>query len=168
MAEISNELVKQYFHLLGQNGNTKRSSEACCISVSTGRTIERRYPDLCEGAMFEYRETLRGILYDRINDPALYSDKLLLKELEVVDNRYRNKLDVQHNVSVELVGRLQRAKARMLEATAVDGIEPRDERGTVLLEASRDSKAPVMREYLDNDEEKKSGGEIIEAEFNEL
>lgn len=166
------ELINSYFRLLGEWGNTKLAAEGCCISVATGRQLEAKYPERLEEAMFVYRESLREEVIKRIRDPEQYSERLLLKELEMVDHRYRTKVEVQHNHSVELVGRLQRAKERMLRnvlpENGVEKVGGMQEARTLSLEARADNRAPNMADYLEDDEPKRSVGEIIEAEFSEI
>ena len=123
MTEDAN-LINAYFEYLGEWGNTKIASEHCAISLATGRSLEAKYPERTEEAMFAYREMLRGEVIKRIKDPEQYSEKLLIKELEMIDHRYRTKVEVQHNHSVELVGRLQRAKERVLESAIQGGELP--------------------------------------------
>ena len=162
MIEDSN-LINAYFKYLGEWGNTKLASEHCCISLATGRSLEAKYPERTEEAMFAYREMLRGEVIKRIKDPEQYSERLLIKELEMIDHRYRTKVEVQHNHSVELVGRLQRAKERVL-GSAIDGgeIPATQDIRTMSLEAKADKRAPMMEDYNTADKE------IIDAEFREL
>ena len=159
-------LINAYFDYLGEWGNTKLASEHCCIAVSTGRSLEARYPERLEDAMFRYREMLRGEVIRRIKDPEQYSERLLLKELEMVDHRYRTKVEVQHNHSVELVGRLQRAKERVLEKAVSSGGEmpPMQEPRTLALEAIADKHAPMTEEYLKEEPDPA----VIDAEFREI
>lgn len=157
------KLINAYFEYLGEWGNTKIASEHCAISLSTGRSLEAKYPERTEEAMFAYREMLRGEVIKRIRDPEQYSERLLIKELEMIDHRYRTKVEVQHNHSVELVGRLQRAKERVL-GSAIDGgeITSTQDIRTMSLEAKADKRAPMMEDYNTADEE------IIDTEFREL
>ena len=159
------KLINAYFEYLGEWGNTKLASEHCCISLATGRQLEAKYPERTEEAMFAYREMLRGEVIKRIKDPEQYSERLLLKELEMIDHRYRTKVEVQHNHSVELVGRLQRAKERVLESAIQGGELPamQDVR-TMAIEATADRRAPMMEDYNTADEDE----EIIDTEFREL
>lgn len=157
------KLINAYFEYLGEWGNTKIASEHCAISLSTGRSLEAKYPERTEEAMFAYREMLRGEVIKRIKDPEQYSERLLMKELEMIDHRYRTKVEVQHNHSVELVGRLQRAKERVL-GSAIDGgeIPSTQDIRTMSLEAKADKRAPMMEDYNTADEE------IIDTEFREI
>ena len=83
----------------------------------------------------------------------------------MVDHRYRTKVEVQHNHSVELVGRLQRAKERVLESAIQSGeLPPMQEPRTIALEAKADRRAPMMEEYNTADEDE----EIIDTEFREI
>ena len=159
------DLINAYFEYLGEWGNTKIASEHCAISLATGRSLEAKYPERTEEAMFAYREMLRGEVIKRIKDPEQYSERLLLKELEMIDHRYRTKVEVQHNHSVELVGRVQRAKERVLESAIQAGELPamQDAR-TISLEAKADRRAPMMEEYNTAGEDEK----IIDTEFREL
>ena len=161
------KLINAYFEYLGEWGNTKLASEHCGISLSTGRSLEDKYPERTEEAMFAYREMLRGEVIKRIKDPEQYSEKLLIKELEMIDHRYRTKVEVQHNHSVELVGRLQRAKERVLESAIQGGELPamQDAR-TMSLEAKADRRAPMTEEYVKSEEE--SDPAVIDAEFREI
>lgn len=161
-------LVNAYFEHLGEWGNTKIASQHCAISVATGRSLEAKYPERTEEAMFSYRELLRGELIKRIRDPEQFSERLLLKELEMIDHRYRTKVEVQHNHSVELVGRLQRAKERVLEAavSAGEALPPMQEPRTLALEAIADKHAPMAEEYLKEEPEVDSA--VIDAEFREI
>lgn len=160
------KLINSYFEYLGEWGNTKLASEHCAISISTGRALEAKYPERTEEAMFSYREMLRGEVIKRIKDPEQYSERLLLKELEMVDHRYRTKVEVQHNHSVELVGRLQRAKERVLERAVPDGvIDKTQEPRTMALEAMADKNAPMTEEYLKSEG---TDATVIDAEFREL
>lgn len=160
-------LINTYFEYLGEWGNTKLASQYCAISVSTGRSLEARYPERTEEALFCYRETLRGELIKRIKDPEEFSERLLIKELEMVDHRYRPKMEIQHNHSVELVGRLQRAKERVLERAVTSGGElpPMQNERTLALEAIADNHAPMMSEYEDEPEVDSS---VVDAEFREI
>ena len=159
------KLINSYFEYLGEWGNTKLASEHCAINVSTGRALEAKYPERTEEAMFSYREMLRGEVIKRIKDPEQYSERLLLKELEMVDHRYRTKVEVQHNHSVELVGRLQRAKERVLGNVITEGvIDKTQEPRTMALEAMADNHAPMTDEYL----KKEPDATVIDAEFREL
>ena len=159
------QLINSYFEYLGEWGNTKLGCEHCARSVSTGRALEAKYPELTEEAMFSYREMLRGEVIKRIKDPEQYSERLLLKELEMVDHRYRTKVEVQHNHSVELVGRLQRAKERVLERAVPDGvIDKTQAQRTMALEAMADNHAPMTEEYLKEEPD----ATVIDAEFREL
>ena len=159
-------LINAYFEYLGEWGNTKLAAEHCCIAVSTGRELEAKYPERLEDAMFRYREMLRGEVIKRIKDPEQYSERLLMKELEMVDHRYRTKVEVQHNHSVELVGRLQRAKERVLERAVSEGdMPPMQETRTLALEAIADKHAPMMASYTDAEEPDPA---VIDAEFREL
>ena len=158
-------LINAYFDYLGEWGNTKLAAEHCCIAVSTGRELEAKYPERLEDAMFRYREMLRGEVIKRIKDPEQYSERLLMKELEMVDHRYRTKVEVQHNHSVELVGRLQRAKERVLERALSEGeLPPMQETRTLALESIADSHAPMTEEYLKEEPDPV----VIDAEFREL
>lgn len=159
-------LINTYFEYLGEWGNTKLASEHCAISLATGRQLEAKYPERTEEAMFAYREMLRGEVIKRIKDPEQYSERLLLKELEMIDHRYRTKVEVQHNHSVELVGRLQRAKERVLERAVPSGGElpPMQNERTLAIGAKADKYAPMMEEYNTADEDE----EIIDAEFREI
>ena len=161
------KLINAYFEYLGEWGNTKLASEHCGISLSTGRSLEDKYPERTEEAMFAYREMLRGEVIKRIKDPEQYSEKLLIKELEMIDHRYRTKVEVQHNHSVELVGRLQRAKERVLESAIQGGELPamQDAR-TMSLEAKADRRAPMTEEYVK--EESEVDNAVIDAEFREI
>ena len=157
------KLINAYFEYLGEWGNTKIASEHCAISLSTGRSLEAKYPERTEEAMFAYREMLRGEVIKRIKDPEQYSERLLMKELEMRDQRYRTKVEVQHNHSVELVGRLQRAKERVLDSAIQGGeIQSTQEPRTMALEAKADRRAPMMKDYNTADEE------IIDTEFREI
>lgn len=157
------KLINAYFEYLGEWGNTKLASEHCAISLATGRSLEAKYPERTEEAMFAYREMLRGEVIKRIKDPEQYSERLLLKELEMIDHRYRTKVEVQHNHSVELVGRLQRAKERVLDSAIQGGeIQSTQEPRTMALEAKADRRAPMMKDYNTADEE------IIDTEFREI
>ena len=159
------KLINSYFEYLGEWGNTKLASEHCAISLATGRALEAKYPERTEEAMFSYREMLRGEVIKRIKDPEQYSERLLLKELEMVDHRYRTKVEVQHNHSVELVGRLQRAKERVLERAVPDGvIDKTQAQRTMALEAMADKNAPMTEEYLKEEPD----ATVIDAEFREL
>ena len=159
------KLINAYFEYLGEWGNTKIASEHCCISLATGRSLEAKYPERTEEAMFAYREMLRGEVIKRIKDPEQYSERLLMKELEMIDHRYRTKVEVQHNHSVELVGRLQRAKERVLDSAIQGGeIPSTQEPRTMALEAKADRRAPMMEEYNTADEDE----DIIDTEFREL
>ena len=159
------KLINAYFEYLGEWGNTKIASEHCCISLATGRSLEAKYPERTEEAMFAYREMLRGEVIKRIKDPEQYSERLLMKELEMIDHRYRTKVEVQHNHRVELVGRLQRAKERVLESAIQGGELPAcQEIRTMALEAKADRRAPMMEEYNTADEDE----DIIDTEFREL
>ena len=159
------DLINAYFEYLGEWGNTKLASEHCCISLATGRSLEAKYPERTEEAMFAYREMLRGEVIKRIKDPEQYSERLLMKELEMIDHRYRAKVEVQHNHSVELVGRLQRAKERVLDSAIQGGeVMPTQEPRTIALEAKADRRAPMMEEYNTADEDE----DIIDTEFREL
>lgn len=164
MTEDAN-LINTYFEYLGEWGNTKIAAEHCAISLATGRSLEAKYPERTEEAMFSYREMLRGEVIKRIKDPEQYSERLLLKELEMIDHRYRTKVEVQHNHSVDLVGRLQRAKERVL-GSAIQGGElpPMQEPRTLAIEARADERAPLAEEYLEEDEDT----EVIDAEFREI
>lgn len=167
MIEDAN-LINAYFEYLGEWGNTKLAAQHCAISLATGRSLEARYPERTEEALFSYRETLRGELIKRVKDPEQFSERLLIKELEMVDHRYRPKMEVTHNHSVELVGRLQRAKERVL-STAIQGGEalpPMQEPRTLSLEVRADEKAPMAEEYLKEDTEVDSA--VIDAEFREI
>ena len=158
------KLINSYFEYLGEWGNTKLASEHCAISLATGRALEAKYPERTEEAMFSYREMLRGEVIKRIKDPEQYSERLLLKELEMVDHRYRTKVEVQHNHSVELVGRLQRAKERVLERAVPDGvIDKTQAQRTMALEAMADKNAPMTEEYLKEEPD----SDVIDAEFRE-
>ena len=160
------KLINSYFEYLGEWGNTKLASEHCAISISTGRALEAKYPERTEEAMFSYREMLRGEVIKRIKDPEQYSERLLLKELEMVDHRYRTKVEVQHNHSVELVGRLQRAKERVLGNVIAEGvIDKTQEPRTMALEAMADNNAPMTEEYLKSEG---TDAAVIDAEFREL
>ena len=165
MTEDAN-LINAYFEYLGEWGNTKIASEHCAISLATGRSLEAKYPERTEEAMFAYREMLRGEVIKRIKDPEQYSEKLLLKELEMIDHRYRTKVEVQHNHSVELVGRLQRAKERVLESAIQGGELPacQDIR-TLSIEAKADRRAPMTEEYI---KESEADNAVIDAEFREI
>lgn len=157
------KLINAYFEYLGEWGNTKIASEHCAISISTGRALEAKYPERTEEAMFAYREMLRGEVIKRIKDPEQYSERLLMKELEMIDHRYRTKVEVQHNHSVELVGRLQRAKERVLDSAIQGGeIQSTQDIRTMSLEAKADRRAPMMKDYNTADEE------IIDTEFREI
>ena len=157
------ELINAYFEYLGEWGNTKIASEHCAISLATGRSLEAKYPERTEEAMFAYREMLRGEVIKRIKDPEQYSERLLMKELEMIDHRYRTKVEVQHNHSVELVGRLQRAKERVLDSAIQGGeIPSTQDIRTMSLEAKADRRAPMMKDYNTADEE------IIDTEFREI
>ena len=159
------DLINAYFEYLGEWGNTKLASEHCAISLATGRSLEAKYPERTEEAMFAYREMLRGEVIKRIKDPEQYSERLLMKELEMIDHRYRTKVEVQHNHSVELVGRLQRAKERVLDSAIQGGnLHPTQEPRTIALEAKADRRAPMMEEYNTADEDE----DIIDTEFREL
>lgn len=159
------KLINSYFEYLGEWGNTKLASEHCAISVSSGRLLEAKYPERTEESMFSYREMLRGEVIKRIKDPEQYSERLLLKELEMVDHRYRTKVEVQHNHSVELVGRLQRAKERVLGNVIAAGvIDKTQEPRTMALEAMADKNAPMTKDYLREEPD----ATVIEAEFREL
>lgn len=159
-------LINTYFEYLGEWGNTKLASEHCAVSVATGRSLEARYPERTEEALFCYRETLRGELIKRIRDPEEFSERLLIKELEMVDHRYRPKMEIQHNHSVELVGRLQRAKERVLERAVPEGvIDSTQKPRTLALEAKADARAPMMDEYEDEPEVDSA---VIDAEFREI
>ena len=159
------KLINAYFEYLGEWGNTKIASEHCCISLATGRSLEAKYPERTEEAMFAYREMLRGEVIKRIKDPEQYSERLLMKELEMIDHRYRTKVEVQHNHSVELVGRLQRAKERVLESSIQGGeLPPMQDVRTLSLEARADRRAPMTEEYNTADEDE----EIIDTEFREI
>jgi hypothetical protein len=161
------KLIDTYFEYLGEWGNTKLASEYCCIAVSTGRSIEAKYPERLEDAMFRYREMLRGEVIKRIKDPEQYSERLLLKELEMVDHRYRTKVEVQHNHSVELVGRLQRAKERVLGNVVAEGVIDKTQAPrTMALEAIADKHAPMMSSYMEDTQEPDPA--VIDAEFREL
>lgn len=163
-------LIDTYFEYLSEWGNTKLAAEHCCISVATGREIEARYPERLEEATFAYREMLRGEVIKRIKDPEQYSERLLLKELEMVDHRYRTKVEVQHNHSVELVGRLQRAKERMFDGGKIEEapVNRMHDVRTKSLEAMADKRAPSMSDYEDNEADTRTAGEIIDAEFSEI
>lgn len=161
-------LINAYFEYLGEWGNTKLASQHCAISLATGRQLEAKYPERTEDAMFAYREMLRGEVIKRIKDPEQYSERLLIKELEMIDHRYRPKMEVTHNHSVELVGRLQRAKERVL-STAIQGGEalpPMQDERTLALEAIADNHAPMAAEYLK--EEPVVDSAVIDAEFREI
>ena len=159
------KLINADFEYLGEWGNTKLASEHCAISLATGRSLEAKYPERTEEAMFAYREMLRGEVIKRIKDPEQYSEKLLIKELEMIDHRYRTKVEVQHNHSVELVGRLQRAKERVLESSIQGGeLPPMQDVRTLSLEARADRRAPMTEEYNTADEDE----EIIDTEFREI
>ena len=159
------KLINAYFEYLGEWGNTKIASEHCAISLATGRQLEAKYPERTEEAMFAYREMLRGEVIKRIKDPEQYSERLLIKELEMIDHRYRTKVEVQHNHSVELVGRLQRAKERVLESAIQGGeLPPMQDARTMAIEAKADKRAPMTDEYNNADEDE----EIIDAEFREI
>lgn len=162
-------LIDAYFKYLSEWGNTKLAAEHCCISVATGRQLEAKYPERLEEAMFGYREMLRGEVIKRIKDPEQYSERLLLKELEMVDHRYRTKVEVQHNHSVELVSRLQRAKERILDGGCIESkpIEVYNDARTKSLEVLADKRAPNMADYV-KDDGARTAGEIIEAEFSEI
>lgn len=164
------ELINTYFRYLGEWGNTKLAAEGCCISVATGRQLEARYPERLEEAMFVYRESLREEVIKRIRDPEQYSERLLLKELEMVDHRYRTKVEVQHNHSVELVGRLQRAKERILDGGKIEEqpVHRMNEVRTKSIEAFADRRAPNMADYEDDEADTRTAGEIIDAEFSEI
>jgi hypothetical protein len=158
------KLIDTYFDYLGEWGNTKLASEHCAVSVATGRSLEAKYPERFEDAMFRYREMLRGEVIKRIKDPEQYSERLLLKELEMVDHRYRTKVEVQHNHSVELVGRLQRAKERVLGNVVAEGVIPRTQEPlTLALEAAADRRAPMMASYTEEPD-----SDVIDAEFREI
>ena len=161
-------LVNAYFEHLSEWGNTKIASQHCAISVATGRSLEAKYPERTEEAMFSYRELLRGELIKRIRDPEQFSERLLIKELEMIDHRYRPKMEVQHNHSVELVGRLQRAKERVLEAavSAGEALPPMQEPRTLSLEVRADNHAPMVEEYLEEDSTVDAA--VIDAEFREI
>ena len=167
MTEDAN-LINSYFEYLGEWGNTKIASEHCAISLATGRSLEAKYPERTEEAMFAYREMLRGEVIKRIKDPEQYSEKLLLKELEMIDHRYRTKVEVQHNHSVELVGRLQRAKERVLESAIQggDALPPMQDVRTLAIEAKADNSAPMTEEYIK--EESEADNAVIDAEFREI
>ena len=166
MTEDAN-LINAYFEYLGEWGNTKLASEHCGISLATGRSLEAKYPERTEEAMFAYREMLRGEVIKRIKDPEQYSEKLLIKELEMIDHRYRTKVEVQHNHSVELVGRLQRAKERVLESAIQGGeLPPMQDVRTLSLEAKADRRAPMTEEYVK--EESEVDNAVIDAEFREI
>lgn len=164
------ELIDTYFKYIGEWGNTKLAAEHCCVSLGTARQLEAKYPERMEEAMFAYREMLRGEVIKRIKDPEQYSEKLLLKELEMVDHRYRTKVEVQHNHSVELVGRLQRAKERLIDGGHIE--EQPVSRMTALLtrktEVCADNRAPMMADYQKEEEPKRTAGEIIDAEFSTI
>ena len=161
------DLINSYFEYLGEWGNTKLASEHCAISLATGRSLEAKYPERTEEAMFAYREMLRGEVIKRIKDPEQYSEKLLIKELEMIDHRYRTKVEVQHNHSVELVGRLQRAKERVLESAIQGGeLPPMQDVRTLSLEAKADRRAPMTEEYVK--EESEVDNAVIDAEFREI
>ena len=161
------KLIDTYFEYLGEWGNTKLASEHCAIAVSTGRSLEAKYPERLEDAMFRYREMLRGEVIKRIKDPEQYSERLLLKELEMVDHRYRTKVEVQHNHSVELVGRLQRAKERVLGNAIAEGIIDKTQAPrTMALEVAADKRAPMMSSYMEDTQEPDPA--VIDAEFREL
>lgn len=161
------DLINSYFEYLGEWGNTKLASEHCAISLATGRSLEAKHPERTEEAMFAYREMLRGEVIKRIKDPEQYSEKLLIKELEMVDHRYRTKVEVQHNHSVELVGRLQRAKERVLESAVQGGeLPPMQDVRTMALEAKADRRAPMTEEYVK--EESEVDNAVIDAEFREI
>ena len=85
----------------------------------------------------------------------------------MVDHRYRPKMEIQHNHSVELVGRLQRAKERVLERAVTSGGElpPMQNERTLALEAIADNHAPMMSEYEDEPEVDSS---VVDAEFREI
>lgn len=160
-------LINTYFGYLGEWGNTKLASEHCCISVSVGRGLEAKYPERTEEALFSYRETLRAEVIKRIKDPEEFSERLLIKELEMVDHRYRPKMEIQHNHSVELVGRLQRAKERVLsEAIPAGEMVPMQMQRTLALEAIADNHAPMMATYTEVKEEPDAS--MIDAEFREI
>ena len=166
MTEDAN-LINAYFEYLGEWGNTKLASEHCGISLATGRSLEAKYSERTEEAMFAYREMLRGEVIKRIKDPEQYSEKLLIKELEMIDHRYRTKVEVQHNHSVELVGRLQRAKERVLESAIQGGeLPPMQDVRTLSLEAKADRRAPMTEEYVK--EESEVDNAVIDAEFREI
>lgn len=159
-------LINTYFEYLGEWGNTKLASEHCAISVATGRSLEAKYPERTEESLFCYREMLRGEVIKRIKDPEQYSERLLIKELEMVDHRYRPKMEIQHNHSVELVGRLQRAKERVLGSATQDGeLPPMQDVRTLALEAMADARAPMMEEYKEKPEVDTA---VIDAEFREI
>ena len=161
------KLINAYFEYLGEWGNTKIASEHCAISLATGRSLEAKYPERTEEAMFAYREMLRGEVIKRIKDPEQYSEKLLIKELEMIDHRYRTKVEVQHNHSVELVGRLQRAKERVLESAIQGGeLPPMQDVRTMSLEARADRRAPMTEDYIK--EESEVDNAVIDAEFREI
>lgn len=85
----------------------------------------------------------------------------------MVDHRYRTKVEVQHNHSVELVGRLQRAKERVLESAIPGGALPAcQEIRTIALEAKADRRAPMTEEYVK--EESNADNAVIDAEFREI
>lgn len=160
-------LINAYFEYLGEWGNTKLSAEHCCIAVSTGRELEAKYPERLEDAMFRYREMLRGEVIKRIKDPEQYSERLLMKELEMVDHRYRTKVEVQHNHSVELVGRLQRAKERVLGNAVTEGIIDKTQAPrTMALEVAADKRAPMISSYMEDTQEPDAA--VIDAEFREI
>lgn len=163
-------LIDTYFKYLGKWGNTKLASENTCISIATGRKLEQRYPDKAEEAMFEYREMLREELIKRIKDPEKFSERLLLKELEMIDHRYRPRVEVQHNHSVELVGRLQRAKERMIQGGEIksEPVPPVYKAITAKVEQSADNRAPTIKEELEEDVPTPTVKEIIDADFSEL
>ena len=158
-------LINAYFEYLGEWGNTKLAAEHCAVSVATGRELEAKYPERLEDAMFRYREMLRGEVIKRIKDPEQYSERLLIKELEMIDHRYRTKVEVQHNHSVELVGRLQRAKERVLGNVVTEGVMPPTQKPrTLALEAIADRHAPMTEEYLKEEPDPA----VIDAEFREI
>lgn len=160
-------LIDTYFEYLGEWGNTKLAAEHCAVSVATGRELEAKYPERLEDAMFRYREMLRGEVIKRIKDPEQYSERLLIKELEMIDHRYRTKVEVQHNHSVELVGRLQRAKERVLGNAVSEGnMPPMQEQRTLALEAIADRHAPMMASYVEDNQEPDPA--VIDAEFREI
>ena len=161
------ELINSYFKYLGEWGNTKLASEHCAISLATGRSLEAKYPERTKAAMFSYREMLRGEVIKRIKDPEQYSERLLLKELEMIDHRYRTKVEVQHNHSVELVGRLQRAKERVLGPAIQAGeLPPMQDARTMAIESYADRRAPMTEEYIK--EESEGDNSVIDAEFREI